>query len=75
LAEGCQADLVVLDAPDAARAITEQAEKLWVFKAGRVVARNARASEVFVTADALSSPEQCESARLQDNNRHDFVQG
>jgi cytosine/creatinine deaminase len=49
VAEGCRADLVVLDAPDAAQAITEQAEKLWVFKAGRVVARNTRASEVFVT--------------------------
>jgi cytosine deaminase len=51
LAEGCQADLVVLDAADPVQAITEQAEKLWVFKAGRIVARNARTSEVFVTAD------------------------
>jgi cytosine/creatinine deaminase len=56
LAEGCRADLVVLDAPDAVQAITEQAEKLWVFKAGRVVARNTRASEVFVTGEALSGP-------------------
>jgi cytosine/creatinine deaminase len=53
LAEGCQADLVVLDAADPAQAITEQAEKLWVFKAGRIVARNARTSEVFVTPEAL----------------------
>jgi cytosine deaminase len=53
LAEGCRADLVVLDAADAAQAITEQAEKLWVFKAGRVVARSLRASEVFVTPEAL----------------------
>jgi cytosine/creatinine deaminase len=52
LAEGCPADLVVLDAADPVQAITEQAEKLWVFKAGRIVARNARTSEVFVTADA-----------------------
>lgn len=49
LAEGCRADLVVLDARDAAQAITEQAEKLLVIKAGRVVARNTRTSEV-VTA-------------------------
>lgn len=46
LAEGCRADLVVLDAADPAQAITEQSEKLWVIKAGRVVARNARTSEV-----------------------------
>jgi cytosine deaminase len=51
LAEGCLADLVVLDAADPAQAITEQAEKLWVLKAGRIVARNARTSEVFATAD------------------------
>jgi len=49
LAEGCRADLVVLDAADPAQAITEQAEKLWVFKAGRVVARNMRTSELFVS--------------------------
>jgi cytosine/creatinine deaminase len=54
LAEGCRADLVVLDAADPAQAITEQAEKLWVFKAGRIVARNARTSEVFVTPEALT---------------------
>jgi cytosine deaminase len=46
LAEGCRADLVVLDARDAAQAITEQAEKLLVLKDGRVVARNTRTSEV-----------------------------
>jgi cytosine deaminase len=45
LAEGCRADLVVLDARDAAEAITEQAEKLLVLKDGRVVARNTRTSE------------------------------
>src|SRR5262245_59747014 len=46
LAEGCRADLVVLDARDPAQAITEQAEKLWVLKDGRVVARNTRTSEL-----------------------------
>jgi cytosine deaminase len=46
LAEGCRADLVVLDAGDAAQAIAEQAEKLYVIKAGRIVARNTRTSEL-----------------------------
>jgi cytosine deaminase len=46
LAEGCRADLVVLDARDPAQAITEQAEKLYVIKAGRVVARTTRRSEL-----------------------------
>jgi cytosine deaminase len=50
--EGCRADLVVLDARDAAQAITEQAEKLYVIKGGRVVARNRRTSEL-----ALGRPE------------------
>lgn len=53
LAEGCRADLVVLDAADPVQAITEQAEKLWVLKDGRIVARNARSSEVFVTVETL----------------------
>src|SRR5207245_1958736 len=48
LAAGCRADLVVLDARDAAQAITEQAEKLYVVKAGRVVARNTRTHELSV---------------------------
>jgi len=47
-AEGCRADLVVLDARDAAQAITEQAEKLYVVKAGRVVARNTRTHELVI---------------------------
>ena len=47
LTEGCRADLVVLDAASPAQAITEQVEKLWVLKAGQVVARNTRSSEVF----------------------------
>jgi cytosine deaminase len=46
LAEGCRADLVVLDARDPAQAITEQAEKLYVIKGGRIVARNTRTNEV-----------------------------
>ena len=54
LAEGCRADLVVLDAVNPAQAITEQAEKLWVFKAGRVVARNTRTSGLFMTAETLA---------------------
>jgi cytosine deaminase len=48
LAEGCRADLVVLDARDAAQAITEQAEKLYVIKNGRVVARNRRVTEIML---------------------------
>jgi cytosine deaminase len=47
LAEGCRADLVVLDARDPAQAITEQAEKLWVIKGGKVVARSTRTSELL----------------------------
>jgi len=47
LTPGCHADLVVLDAADPVQAITEQVEKLWVLKAGRVVARNTRTSEVL----------------------------
>jgi cytosine deaminase len=54
LAVGCHADLVVLDAADPVQAITEQSEKLWVLKSGRIVARNTRSSEVLVTADALA---------------------
>jgi cytosine deaminase len=47
LSPGCGADLVVLDASSPEQAITEQVEKLWVLKAGRVVARNTRTSEVL----------------------------
>ena len=50
LAEGCRADLVVLDARDAAQAITEQSEKLYVIKNGRVVARNRRVTELLPPA-------------------------
>jgi cytosine deaminase len=45
LDEGCRADLVVLDATTPAQAITEQAEKLWVCKDGRIVVHNSRATE------------------------------
>ena len=48
VAEGCRADLVVLDARTPADAITEQVEKLWVIKGGRVVARNTRTSELRI---------------------------
>ena len=48
LAEGCRADLVVLDARNAAQAITEQVEKLFVIKGGRLVALNTRTSELVV---------------------------
>jgi cytosine deaminase len=47
LVEGARADLVVLDARDPAQAITEQAEKLYVIKGGRLVARNARTTELL----------------------------
>jgi cytosine deaminase len=46
LRPGATADLVVLDADSPAQAITEQAEKLWVIKRGRIVARNARSGEL-----------------------------
>jgi cytosine deaminase len=48
LAAGCQADLVVLDAASPVQAITEQVEKLWVLKAGRVVAHNTRVTELYL---------------------------
>lgn len=50
LAEGCRADLVVLDARDPAQAISEQVEKLYVIKGGRVVARNTRTTELLPPA-------------------------
>ncbi|MGQ4806988.1 N-isopropylammelide isopropyl amidohydrolase [Candidatus Entotheonellaceae bacterium PAL068K] len=52
LTAGCRADLVVLDAADPAQAITEQAEKLWVLKAGRIVARNTRSSDLMLQPTA-----------------------
>ena len=47
LGVGCKADLVVLDAPSASAAIVNQAEKLFVFKAGRLVARNKTITEIL----------------------------
>lgn len=47
LQEGCQADLVVLDAATPAQAITEQVEKLWVLKGGRITAHNTRHCESY----------------------------
>lgn len=44
---GCQADLVVLDAPSASAAIVNQAEKQYVIKAGHLVAFNRVLSESF----------------------------
>jgi cytosine deaminase len=42
LQTGCQADFVVLDAPSPSAAIVGQAEKLYVFKAGQLVAQSRR---------------------------------
>jgi len=47
LQPGCQADFVVLDAPSPSAAIVNQAEKLFVFKAGRLVAQNQRKNWQF----------------------------
>lgn len=44
---GCQADLVVLDAPTPSAAIINQAEKRYVIKAGQLVATNQVLSESF----------------------------
>ncbi len=38
--EGCVADLVVLDAPSPSAALVGQVEKLFVLKAGRLIATN-----------------------------------
>jgi cytosine deaminase len=47
LEKGCVADLVVLDAPSPSAAVVGQAEKCFVFKAGRLVAANVVTSESF----------------------------
>lgn len=47
LERGCAADLVVLDASSPSAAVIGQAEKIWVFKAGRLVAANNVVNEVF----------------------------
>lgn len=53
LQPGCQADFVILDAPSPSAAIVGQAEKLYVFKAGQLVARNRRASSLIDPPSAL----------------------
>ena len=47
LEKGCQADLVVLDAPSASAAVVNQAEKLYVFKAGRLMAANRVINQLY----------------------------
>ncbi|MEW6651228.1 MAG: amidohydrolase family protein, partial [Chloroflexota bacterium] len=44
---GNEANLVILDAPSPSAAIVHQAEKLYVIRAGRIVAANTRASQLF----------------------------
>jgi cytosine deaminase len=53
LQPGCQADFVILDAPSPSAAIVGQAEKLYVFKAGQLVAQNRRASSLIEPPSAL----------------------
>ncbi len=48
VALGAQADLVLLDAETPADAVRRQAEKLYVWKRGRLVARNTRRTDVWV---------------------------
>lgn len=45
--KGCEADLVVLDAPSTSAALVSQAEKLYVFKAGRLMAANRVVSQLY----------------------------
>ncbi len=47
LEAGCKADLVVLDAPSPSAAIVNQAEKNYIFKAGRLVAKNTLITELL----------------------------
>jgi cytosine deaminase len=54
LEKGCQADLVLLEAPTASAAIVNQAEKLYVFKAGRLMAANRVANQLY--NGALAGP-------------------
>jgi len=56
LQPGCRADFVVLDAPSAPAAIVNQAEKLYVFKAGRLTAQNQRSSRLLGVAGVLENP-------------------
>jgi cytosine deaminase len=45
---GNEADLVVLDTKSFAEAIVAQPARLWVFKRGRLVARNSIIKELFL---------------------------
>jgi cytosine deaminase len=47
LEKGCKADLVVLDAPSAPAALVGQVEKLYVFKAGRLMAANQVVNQLY----------------------------
>lgn len=42
LAQGCRADLVILDAPTAKEAIISQSERLYVLKGGRIVVKDGK---------------------------------
>lgn len=42
LAQGCRADLAILDAPTAKEAIISQSERLYVLKGGRIVVKDGR---------------------------------
>lgn len=55
LQPGCVADMVLLDAPSAAAAIIGQAEKLYVFKAGKLCATNRRSNTLLVPAQPAGS--------------------
>jgi cytosine deaminase len=47
LDEGCKADVVVLDAPSPAAAIISQAEKMYVFKSGKLVSTTNVESDAY----------------------------
>lgn len=47
LQPGCAADFVILDARSPSEAIASQAEKLYVYKAGRLAAQNQRSNIIF----------------------------
>lgn len=55
LQTGCKADFVILDAHSPSAAIVDQAEKLYVFKAGRLVAQNWRTTRLFKQPGALQN--------------------
>jgi cytosine deaminase len=69
---GIQADLVVLDAPSFARAVVDHAEKIAVFKQGRLVHQAARHSETV----AVRGPQRLVvrgATLLRRAGRHDIV--